>query len=55
MAFCRAPLLLDGLVGGFSCKDFSRANQNRKQVQGRALIQGGASPGKTADTMKGRP
>lgn len=50
---CRIPVALDGLVGGFSCKDFSRANQNRKQFNGIDLVRGTSSPGKTADTIKG--
>jgi hypothetical protein len=28
---CQLPSQLDGLVGGISCKDFSKCNQNRKE------------------------
>ena len=50
---CLVPAVLDGFVGRFSCKDFSRANQNRKNCNGVDLVRGGTSPGKTADTIKG--
>ena len=50
---CRLPSLFDGLVGGFSCKDFSRANQNRRRMPGSAVVAASSSPGKSADTLQG--
>ena len=38
-------------MGGFSCKDFSRANPNRTKLQG--VVKELTSPGKSAVTMNG--
>ena len=42
---------LDGIIGGFSCRDFSRANS--KRAPGAAAVAAGTSPGRSADTLQG--
>jgi site-specific DNA-cytosine methylase len=43
----------DLLVSGFSCKDLSRANPNRKALSASQVVGASSSPGKTADTLVG--
>lgn len=50
---CVLPDHLDGVVAGTSCKDFSRANPNRRRLSGDAILATGSSPGKSADTLRG--
>lgn len=52
-ASCRLPESLDGFVAGFSCKDFSRANPNKKALSRENVFQQLTTPGKSADTMHG--
>ena len=41
------------VVCGFSCKDFPRANQNRKAIANLDLSAATSSPGNTVDTLNG--
>lgn len=50
---CELPLVVDGVIAGFSCKDFSRANKARKQFHGSDVSQALTSPGASAQTMHG--
>ena len=47
---CVPPTTLDGLIGGFSCKDLSPMNCNRA-TSGAALVKSIHSPGRTSDTL----
>jgi site-specific DNA-cytosine methylase len=51
------PGLLDGLVVGFSCKDFSKAATTSKVTKGagnqKHILASSSSPGKSADTLHG--
>lgn len=48
---CPLPERLDGVIGGPSCKDFSKANAGRQKSGTVASAQ--TSPGKSADTIRG--
>ena len=50
---CELPRRLDGLIAGFSCKDFSRANKARKLFHGADVFTAEHSPGQSADTIRG--
>ena len=50
---CYLPRALDGLVCGFSCKDFSKANVHRVVRRGHDISRADTYPGKSADTMHG--
>ena len=50
---CELPRRLDGLIAGFSCKDFSRANKARKLFHGADIFTAEHSPGQSADTIRG--
>jgi len=49
---CDIPDTLDLLIGGFSCKDFSRARTSQRQ-QGASALSSAVSPGGTAQTFWG--
>ncbi len=43
----------DIIVAGFSCKDLSKANPNRKVLSASQVLGATSSPGRTADTLNG--
>ena len=50
---CRPVLYIDGLCGGFSCKDFSRENGSRKEKHGASIFVSRTHPGKSSNTIHG--
>ena len=50
---CPLPRLLDLLIGGISCKDFARCNNNKAVMHGAMIFNSTSTPGKSADTMHG--
>ena len=51
-AKCKLPAA-DLLISGFSCKDMSKANPNRKLMRSSQVVLNSSSPGKTAGTLQG--
>lgn len=49
---CEMPNI-DVLISGFSCKDLSKANPNRKNLLTQQVLAAESSPGKSADTLRG--
>jgi site-specific DNA-cytosine methylase len=50
---CRVFQYIDGLTGGFSCKDLSRVNPNRHKTDGKTIFESTATPGQTAQSSHG--
>ena len=50
---CPLPARVDVLIGGLSCKDYSKNNTVKGRLKGAELYNSGTSPGKSADCMHG--
>jgi site-specific DNA-cytosine methylase len=50
---CALPTQLDGVIGGLSCKDWSKVNTRPAKQNSAALYASGSSPGQSSDCMHG--